>query len=265
MQAPPSSLYRVGSLTLTNSMTARWLVLTGVILTAVDLLPTVVSAQTYGGRSSEAQPRLAWLRTESPALERSGRHAPQASWRPAMWNGLYAGIDAGYAWGNAEPAYRYDSVGIDGGLLGGHIGYNWEYERLVLGLETDAASSGADGRRRQPNGDHLDVRNTWLSSLRFRSGLGFGNVLAYATGGIAIGGFEGELAGPGTRSQTSEARFGYVFGGGLEMKLTESLSGRIEALHYGFNDKSFEFAAEDLRLDLSVTTVRAGLTYHFNY
>lgn len=250
---------------MTNSSPVRLLAVSAGLLSFSSALPAGVLAQRYGGRGSEPQPRLAWLGTERQALERSGRRRPVDAWRPGIWDGLYAGLDAGLAWGHAGPAYRYDSVDLYGGLLGGHIGYNWQHGAIVLGLETDAAWSDADGGRWQGNGDWLGMRNSWLSSLRLRAGVTVGSALLYATGGVALGGFEGELASVGGLSSNSETRLGYVLGGGIEMKLTQSLSGRLEALHYGFNDKTFEFATGDLRADLSATTIRAGLTYHFSY
>ncbi len=167
--------------------------------------------------------------------------------------------------GRAEPAYRYDQIGLDGGLLGGHLGYNWQRGNIVLGLKTDAGWSGAEGSRWHGNGDRLDIRNSWLSSLRMRAGVGFGNTLIYATGGLALGGFDSDLATLTSLTRNSDTLMGYVIGGGIEMKIAGNVSGRIEALHYGFNDKSFAFGVNDLKADLSTTTVRAGLTYHFNY
>ncbi len=242
----------------------RPLVLGAVLLTAAAIVSGAASAQSYGGRGAEPQPRLAWLGKER-AFERSSRRQPVDTWRPGIWNGLYGGINGGIGWGSAEPAYRYDSLSLDGGLLGGHVGYNWQHDNIVIGLETDAGWSGIDGGRWQANGDRLDIRTSWLSSLRLRAGVGFGNALVYATGGLALGGFGSDLATPTSLTRNSETLLGYVVGGGIEMKISGNVSGRIEALHYGFNDKSFEFAAGDLRADLSTTTVRAGLTYHFSY
>lgn len=242
----------------------RPFVLCAVLLATTTLAPAADLPQSRGGRGSEPQPRFAWHGNERPALERSSRQHPMDAWRPGIWDGLYGGINGGFGWGRAEPAYRYDSIELDGGLLGGHVGYNWQRGNLVLGLETDAAWSGADGSRLHGNGDRLDIRNSWLSSLRLRAGVNFGNTLVYATGGMALGGFDSDLATLTSLTRNSDMLLGYVVGGGIEMKITGNISGRIEALHYGFNDKSFEFAAGDLRADLSTTTVRAGLTYHFN-
>lgn len=243
----------------------RPLVASAVVLSMASVLPVTGLAQSYGRPLKEPQPRLAWLGTERPALERSGARQPGAGWRPDIWQGLYAGLDAGLAWGNAEPAARYDQVDLYGGLLGGHIGYNWQQGNVVLGLEMDAAWSGVDGSGWQGNGAYLGFRNRWLSSLRLRAGVAVGDALFYATGGLALGDFDGELASLAGGSSARDSRLGYVLGAGVEMKLTSSLSGRIEALHYGFDDKSFEFATGGLQADLSTTTVRAGLTYHFSY
>jgi opacity protein-like surface antigen len=62
----------------------------------------------------------------------------------------------------------------------------------------------------------------------------------------------------------SETLVGYAIGGGVEMKLSSSLSARIEALHYGFGESTLATPAGPLTTDADVTTVRAGLTYHWN-
>jgi outer membrane immunogenic protein len=57
------------------------------------------------------------------------------------WTGFYVGIEGGGGWGFARQrdALGFNSGGynVSGGLVGGTLGYNWQINRLVLGLEAD--------------------------------------------------------------------------------------------------------------------------------
>lgn len=187
-------------------------------------------------------------------------HAPP---RPSIWQGVYVGAHGGYSVGWATPSGGYDTVDLSGGALGGHIGYNSQAGDWVLGLEADGTWNDTSGSRGFAGPTWVDAKADWTSSFRARVGYAFGNVLLYATGGVAFGGFDIGVATPGLSSRVSETAFGYVAGGGIEMKLSDNWSGRLEALHYGFGDQTSNFATGSVPVDLGVTTVRAGLTFHF--
>ncbi|MDX2155208.1 MAG: outer membrane protein [Hyphomicrobiaceae bacterium] len=200
-----------------------------------------------------------------PTFERSTTSSyDEPAMRPGIWPGFYAGINGGYAWGSLDPFGRSDGVDLDSGTLGGHVGYNLQLDRFVIGAEGDLGWRWASGSRSYADPAHLDGEASLLSSLRLRAGFAFDNVLVYGTGGVAFGRFETDLTSLAGLASTSETFAGYVFGGGLEMKITSSLSGRVEALHYGFDDKTFDFSGGAMRSDLSTSTIRAGISYHFN-
>src|SRR5215470_14223940 len=48
---------------------------------------------------------------------------------PPIWQGLYAGAHVGWS----------SSGDLDGIILGGQVGYNWQVNQIVYGLEADAA------------------------------------------------------------------------------------------------------------------------------
>jgi outer membrane immunogenic protein len=215
-------------------------------------------------QGASPQPRLAWLGTDRTTFERSTGAYPAYGTRPGIWTGFYAGLDGGYAWAGAEPLDSSPAIDLDSAYAGGHLGYNWQWRSLVLGAEADAGWRWGEGGRTNADGSRLDVQASLLSSFRLRAGFAYDNLLVYATGGLALGQFEADLAAGTTLAGASETFAGWVVGGGLEMKLTPQMSGRVEALHYGFDDKSFGFSGGILRSDLSTTTVRAGISYHFN-
>ncbi len=67
---------------------------------------------------------------------------------PYNWQGLYLGVNAGYGWGNDNGASfngfggGSGAVNPEGWFGGGQIGYNAQFNALVLGLEADL--QGAD-------------------------------------------------------------------------------------------------------------------------
>ena len=90
--------------------------------------------------------------------------APPPAPPPIWWTGFYAGINGGYSWGHANtnvgfftspggvpivpPAGSVTSAsyGVNGGVFGGQIGYNWQTSSsFVLGVETDIQWSGERG------------------------------------------------------------------------------------------------------------------------
>ena len=238
-------------------------------LTALALAPVTgpAQAQQYGAPVNYGEPyappsglgkRRAF--DDTPRRRSHDEHGEQ----PGIWQGLYLGGNVGYVIGSATPAGSYDNVDFSGAGYGLHGGYNVQRDHWVVGLEFDGNWSNAQGSRSFTDPATVDARMNWNNSLRLRAGYTFSNVLIYATGGGAFGNFDLSLSTPAVSSSINQTSFGYVVGGGIEMKFARNWSGRVEALHYGFGDKSYGFATGTVPVDLGVTTVRAGLSYHFN-
>jgi outer membrane immunogenic protein len=165
---------------------------------------------------------------------------------------------------------KFEDDGDDVTFIGGvHLGYNYQIDHTVIGIEGDV--SFADG---------VD----YLGTLRGRLGYARGDMLLYATAGVAFAGLnDGNLnftLGHNSFSLEDEddRRIGFVVGGGVEYKLRSNLSLGLEGLYYAFSDESTEYTSdwaygckgmckkkysvsEDEDNDL--WTVRARLTYHF--
>ncbi|MBC8050976.1 MAG: hypothetical protein H7X92_12655 [Chitinophagales bacterium] len=180
-------------------------------------------------------------------------------------------------------------LGGDNGLIGGvHLGYNWQRDAVVFGVEADASFH--------------DGVDDYLASLRGRIGLAHGNWLLYLTGGFALrngggddglalagaggaggkggendddfddpnaeratlgpnGGIGGAGAPGGASSVTGLGKSdgdntGFVLGAGVETKLAHNLSAGFEGLHYSFGDSG--------NGDGDITVLRARLTLHLN-
>ena len=127
------------------------------------------------------------------------------------WTGLYAGLNAGYAWGDQPinltgdppiiqgafltPAGISSVAGDPKGFVGGaQIGYNWQAGRMVYGLEADfdaahvASSQDIGFFVGIPRTIHGEQNLDWLSTFRARLGYTpVDRLLIYATGGLAVG------------------------------------------------------------------------------
>jgi outer membrane immunogenic protein len=203
----------------------------------------------------------------SPPLRRDlGRPAYAAPYdAPALWTGFYAGAHAGYAWGKTSVgAPGYGSTNPTGALGGIHGGHNWQTGSYVFGIESDLDLSWMDSSTTYASGNKLTSHPGWTSSIRGRAGYAFNNFLVYGTAGLALTNTNVTLQQPGSTTQMLETQFGYVIGAGVDMKLAPQLSARIEALHYGFADKNVSYGGTTTPLSNDMTTVRAGLTFHFN-
>ena len=160
---------------------------------------------------------------------------------PGIWQGLYVGVNAGWGWSG-------DGSGVIGG---GQVGYNWQSNQFVYGLEGDisAADIGVSA-----GGPFFDVSASidWLTTVRGRVGvLVQPNLLIYATAGVGVVHWEAHanMLGFGSILQTSGTETGFVYGIGVESKMNERMSWRLEYL--GFN--------EDRIGDFGI--LRAGLNF----
>jgi outer membrane immunogenic protein len=226
------------------------------------------------------------------------------------WTGFYIGGNVGYSWGrssdtstltNGAGAVLFtsaDRANMDGVIGGGQIGYNWQVQNWVWGLEADIQGSGQKGSRAYlcPTGVctppfgviavfpgpavpvSLDQKLEWFGTVRGRVGvLATPQVLFYATGGLAYGNVKTQLSGgfPGVAvdQSFSHTKVGYAVGGGIESPFDL----------FGWFGKNWTSKTEYLFVDLGRSTdsvsavpgltfttraqehmLRTGLNYHFN-
>src|SRR5215212_2004570 len=158
------------------------------------------------------------------------------------WGGLYIGAHAGYGWGNREGCFAsnlgsepedcdegedfdYDQKGW---LAGGQIGYNFMVApSFLLGAEVDASLASIDGDLAFENSDKTGVGEyDWLASAKLRAGwAATDNFLLYATGGLALAGFDFEAS---SGCEFNQSRDGWLAGGGAEVKISSRASIKAE-------------------------------------
>ena len=144
------------------------------------------------------------------------RSGPASYGWPSIWQGLYGGVHVGHV-----------DAGKDDGFVGGvQIGYNWRTSYIVYGLEADISVSGSDHAH-------------WLASARGRLGyLIQPRILVYGTAGLGM-------------VNDRETDTGFVYGLGVEAKLSETMSARLEYLAFA-NDSAHGDGASVIRAGLNI-------------
>jgi outer membrane immunogenic protein len=214
------------------------------------------------------------------------------------WTGFYVGGNVGGAWtgnnGGSEfgplfppfivlpPAVAIPTVipgqldvlgggGRRSGIIGGgQIGYNWQVNQFVLGVEADAVGTGLKGSSATASRTigapifAVPVTQTvtvdfghveWMASFRGRVGFAYNQALFYVTGGAAVAEFGGSTTtlvnGPGisipaagtyvATNGGSTTRWGWTVGGGIEWALSQNWSVAGEYRYTDFGNRGTAF------------------------
>lgn len=201
---------------------------------------------------------------------------------PYNWTGFYIGASAGYAWGRSQHCdppgspFCTASFGVDGFVGGGTLGYNWQTDNWVLGLETDFSGAAARGNIRStrppdPYGCGIgtcDTHLNWYGSGRARLGYAYDRLLPYIAGGFAYGELYAAL-GILPATAATATRSGWTLGGGLEYALApQHWSLKLEYLYMHLNDLFYDTAQVCGNLSCTAVhnnfnIVRAGVNYRF--
>jgi outer membrane immunogenic protein len=191
-------------------------------------------------------------------------YAPPAVYAPVYnWAGFYIGINGGGGFGSSS----WDLTGgrnIDGGLVGGTAGYNFQFGQAVVGVEGDIDWADISGST--TNGCPLGCKTTdsWLSTVRGRLGYAADRFMPYVTGGAAFGNIQATTPGFAGASATN---VGWTLGAGLEAALTRNWTGKVEYLYVDLDNFNcgLNCGAGMVTDNVSFHTnlLRAGVNYHF--
>lgn len=224
------------------------------------------------------------------------------------WTGFYVGGNVGYSWGRSSDTSTLTngagtvlftsaaSANMDGVIGGGQIGYNWQVQNWVWGLEADIQASDQKGRRDflcptavcTPSAIllvapgpavpvALDQKLEWFGTVRGRVGvLATPQVLFYATGGLAYGEVNTSATiGAGAFGfGANDTRVGYTVGAGVEGAIGGNWTAKLEYLYMDLGRTSGSFLTTIPALGGGVLShnyssritdniVRVGLNYKF--
>jgi len=217
--------------------------------------------------------------------------APPPVVAPVMtWNGFYLGLQGGGGWGTSKETYfnapntaaflgtqDYDT---SGGFAGGVIGYNWQVGNTVFGLEGDYHWSDINGRSAVVNIGPPSLLDTYYTQLRSfgdikgRLGYAAGPALWFVSGGAAVGDIQHRYdaalnGGAGNSFATSDTRWGWTVGAGVEYMFAPNWSGKLEYNYIDLGKTTIQYDPLDApnRSEWKDTfhTVKAGINYHFNW
>ena len=157
-------------------------------------------------------------------------YQPGPAYNPIYtWTGFYVGINGGGGWGSSQWD-GLDTFDVSGGLIGGTVGYNWQFGQVVVGAEGDIDWSGIKGTTTVLCPGGCETRNKWLATVRGRLGYAFDRFLPYFTGGLAVGDINASLPLP-VLPGGSISSAGWTVGAGLEVGVVSNVSLKAEYLY----------------------------------
>jgi outer membrane immunogenic protein len=236
------------------------------------------------------------------------------------WNGYYVGGNLGGAWNDTRdtvsptgcfinPAVlcggplstnplRTDASSMRGAgfIGGGQVGYNWQRDRWVFGVEGDINYVGINdsvviNRALAPpltgTWAHSETDNpSWLATFRGRFGVtATPGLLLYATGGLAVGQVRSSsvstfsATGDAYAGSNDDTRAGWTIGAGGEWMISPRWSIKAEYLYVDLGKTSYtqnctvagvctappiaQAATYQTELHVHENIARVGFNYHF--
>jgi outer membrane immunogenic protein len=212
------------------------------------------------------------------------------------WGGIYAGINGGGVFGSSSwsdpqnPAGNTGDFNVNGGLIGGTLGVNYQADSWVFGAEGDfnwqsvKGSSSSSfctdvGTIHKPlppatvgvfvsSGLSCTTQSNWLGTIRGRVGYAWNYLFLYGTAGGAWANMKTTVL----SGETSNA-FGWTAGLGLEYAFADRWSAKLEYLFVDFSSISctsggcgfnppLGIAAND-SVKFNENVIRVGVNYKF--
>jgi outer membrane immunogenic protein len=188
------------------------------------------------------------------------------------WTGFYAGLQAGYSWGDLETNVvigndrdeEFEADGVVGGIF---LGYNLGLtDAMVIGIEGDFEGTGIEAEEDDEalDGIGYDADVNWQGSVRGRLGFSFDRVLVYGTGGVAFANFDTSFDDGVDGDDDDETELGWTAGAGVDFAVTDNIFVRGEYRYADFADFDDDEADGIGEVqDLETHTIRAGVGFKF--
>ncbi len=196
------------------------------------------------------------------------------------WTGLYVGGHFGYVQSRARlgdpttPGITATDT-LKGFLAGGQVGFNYQVNNWVFGLEADLSGSNADASQTlvntaTNNADRATEKLRWMSLVTARAGYALDRALLYVKGGVAFGGFRFDAQDlvTGASASSSYNQAGWTVGAGVEYALNANWSVRAEYDYVGFGNKTLTLtdsagATTQVTVKQDMHQFKSGINYRF--
>src|SRR5690606_33250932 len=139
-----------------------------------------------------------------------------------VWSGYFVGLQGGYGRGENTttligPSGSSPTYDMDGAFGGVYFGRNWQWDELVIGLESSISFADIGGAI-PPSPDIVGLTVEGFSTSRLRLGYAVDNVLFFAAAGLSLARAEamGVLVSLGLTETGTEWLTGFTVGGGVE-------------------------------------------------
>jgi outer membrane immunogenic protein len=202
------------------------------------------------------------------------------------WSGFYTSVSAGGGWWDIDGVFVVPPPDVHRthatrGWVGGHIGYQAMWNRLVIGIEASystpwdsdyaASNTGPDCINISLTADRTclsRIRDVW--TVGGKLGFAFGNWMAYTAGGYANGRIDQSVIQTSTGvpfSSDEQRHDGWYAGGGIDVLVTrlswlDFILG-VEYRHIELSDRTHptNFAVSSRVFRATVDTIMAKATF----
>lgn len=183
------------------------------------------------------------------------------------WRGVYIGGDLGVLSQDTSTGTGADRISIDdaSALPGVHVGYNfgrWKTTASggwLAGVELDVSVGDfGEAKSNAALGD-VEREGNFIANARLRAGYAWDRVYVYGTAGLSVTDIRIQASG----NDDQDILVGGIYGIGVEYRVNDRWSTRIEALGYAFDGQKQEFNGTERDTDLDLSTLRLGVSYRF--
>ncbi len=208
------------------------------------------------------------------------RRPPPPPIAPFSWTGLYFGTNGGWGWGRLNTSNQDDdtfALNTSGGIVGGTVGFNYQWTWFVFGFEGDLDWSGMRWSETSPvvEGAFLGVaptgtvtstyKNNVLSTFAARFGVASDHTLFFAKFGGAWTreqfDFNGSDPALGVvTGSNSFSRLGWMVGAGVEYAITNNLTLKAEYNYINFGSQSDTLTVTSSVFGSETATINSKLT-----
>jgi outer membrane immunogenic protein len=188
------------------------------------------------------------------------------------WTGFYLGVTAGDGWGTGTfidpfPGGGIVSPSLNGFLVGGYGGFNYQINYVVLGVEGDFIGSWSKGSATDVNGNSLQIEALWTASITGRVGIAFDRLLLYVKGGGAFMLHRDTVTIPATSASPTGSAYpsGWTIGGGLDYAFTDHWIARVEYDYLNFPARGLQVSSPigNTQVGVKFNQAKGGIAYKF--